>query len=152
MNRGSIWITILVGGATLFAAPLHAEMIRKQSTLSFADTVARLEAVLKDRGLTQFAKIDHAAGAKLVGQELRPTTLIIFGSPAVGTPLIQAQQTMGLTLPLKALVWQDADGKVWIGYDAAPDTAKERGIASDHPVIQKIAGALGAISEAATKP
>lgn len=151
MKLAAIWIMFLVGGVALFAAPLRADMIRKESALPFADTVARLEAVIKDRGLTQFAKIDHAAGAKQVGQELRPTMLIVFGSPAVGTPLIQAQQIMGLSLPLKALVWQDADGKVWIGYDAPADMAKERGIAADHPVVQKITGALGAISEAATK-
>jgi uncharacterized protein (DUF302 family) len=126
-------------------------MIRKESALPFTDTVARFEAVIKDRGLTQFAKIDHAAGAKKVGQDLRPTTLIIFGSPAVGTPLIQAQQTMGLALPLKALVWQDAGGKVWIGYDAPSDMAKQHAIAADHPVVQKITGALNGISDAATK-
>jgi uncharacterized protein (DUF302 family) len=144
-------LTAIVGAATLSATPLHAEIIRKESALPFADTVTRLEAVIKDRGLTQFAKIDHAAGAKKVGQDLRPTILFIFGSPAVGTPLIQAEQTMGLALPLKALVWQDAAGKVWVGYDAPRDMAKERGISVEHPVVQKITGAMGAISDAATK-
>jgi uncharacterized protein (DUF302 family) len=151
MKPRTVWTAIVFGAVVLFAVPLHAEMIRKESALPFADTVERLEATIKDRGLTQFAKIDHAAGAKQVGQELRPTMLIIFGSPAVGTPLIQAQQTMGLALPLKALVWQDAGGKVWIGYDAPADMAKERGIAADHPIIQKISGALGAISDATTR-
>jgi uncharacterized protein (DUF302 family) len=152
MTRKAICTAILAGTLMLVAVPLHAEMIRKESNLTFTDTVGRLEAVIKDRGLTQFAKIDHAAGAKQVGQELRPTTLIIFGSPAVGTPLIQAQQTMGLSLPLKALVWQDAAGKVWIGYDAPADMAKTHAVAADHPVIQKITGAMSAISDAATKP
>lgn len=151
MKLMAVW-TAMVGAATLISAPLHAEMIRKESALPFSDTVTRTESVIKDRGLTQFAKIDHAAGAKAVGQDLRPTMLLIFGSAAVGTPLIQAQQTMGLTLPLKVLIWQDAGGKVWLGYDAAADLAKERGVAADHPVVQKIAGAMNAISDAATKP
>ena len=141
----------LLAGLMVFSYPVQAEMIRKQSALPFVDTVAGLEAAIKDRGLTQFAKIDHAAGAKQVGQDLRPTVLIIFGSPAVGTPLIQAQQTMGLSLPLKALIWQDADGKVWVGYDAPSDMAKERSVAADHPVIQKITAALSALSDAAVK-
>ena len=141
----------LLAGLMVFSYPVQAEMIRKQSALPFVDTVAGLEAAIKDRGLTQFAKIDHAAGAKQVGQDLRPTVLIIFGSPAVGTPLIQAQQTMGLSLPLKALIWQDADDKVWVGYDAPSDMAKERSVAADHPVIQKITAALSALSDAAVK-
>lgn len=131
--------------------PANAELIRKESPYPVAETIDRLEAAAKARGLVIFARIDHAAGAKKVGQELRPTVLIVFGSPATGTPLIQAEQTMGLSLPLKALAWQDAAGKVWLGYDAPAAMAAERGVARDHPVVGQVTKALGALTDAATK-
>ena len=137
--------------AAFLASTANAEVVRKESPHSVAVTIERIEAVIKERGLAVFNKIDHAAGAKAAGQELRPTVLIIFGSPAVGTPLIQAEQTMGLSLPLKALAWQDAAGKVWLGYDAPASMAAERGVAKDHPVIGRITGALNGITDAAVK-
>jgi len=137
--------------AALLTSTANAEVVRKESPHSVAVTIERIEAVIKERGLAVFNKIDHAAGAKAAGQELRPTVLIIFGSPAVGTPLIQAEQTMGLSLPLKALAWQDAAGKVWLGYDAPASMAAERGVAKDHPVIGRITGALNGITDAAVK-
>ena len=88
--------------ALIVTGQAQAELARKERPYPVNQTIERLEAVLKERGLTVFATIDHAAGAKTVNQQLRPTTLIIFGSPAAGTPLIQAEQTMGLSLPLKA--------------------------------------------------
>lgn len=136
---------------TLVSIPANAEMIRKESSYPVAETVDRLEAAATARGLTIFARIDHAAGAKKVGQELRPTQLIVFGSPAAGTPLIQAEQTMGLSLPLKALAWQDAAGKVWLGYDVPADVAAERGLPRDHPVVGQITKALSALTDAAIK-
>jgi uncharacterized protein (DUF302 family) len=77
--------------------------------------------------------------------------LIVLGSPATGTPLIQAEQTMGLSLPLKALAWQDAAGKVWLGYDAPAGVAAERGVPRDHPVVGQITKALGGLTDAAIK-
>ena len=145
---------IVAGLAAIFlvsAVPAHAEIVKMQSPYSVAETVDRLENAIKGKGLTVFARIDHAAGAKAVGQELRPTLLIIFGSAKVGTPLIQAQQTMGLSLPLKALAWEEADGKVWLGYDAPADMAATRGIPRDHKVIGAITGALDGLTNAAIK-
>ena len=81
------------------------------------DTMDRLEAALKAKGLTIFARVDHAAGAAEVGLPLRPTELLIFGNARGGTPLMQANQTVGIDLPLKALVWQDASGKTWLSYN-----------------------------------
>lgn len=133
------------------AGSAQAELIRKQSPNTVANTIDRFEAAVKGKGLTVFARIDHAAGAKKVKKELRPTLLIIFGSPAVGTPLMQAQQTMGLDLPLKVLAWQDADGKVWIGYQAPADMAAAHGVPKDNPVIKRITGALNAFTDAAVK-
>jgi uncharacterized protein (DUF302 family) len=137
--------------ALMLSTPASAELVRKESPYSVTETVERLATVLKERNLTVFNRIDHAAGAKQAGQDLRPTVLIIFGSPAVGTPLMQAEQTMGLSLPLKALVWQDAAGKVWLGYDAPVGMAKERGLPADNPVIARVTGALTAITDSAVK-
>lgn len=87
------------------------------SARSARDTIARVEAAVKARGATLFAKIDHAAGAAEAGVTLPPTTLIIFGSARAGTPLMQSSQRAGIDLPLKALVWEDDDGKVWLTYN-----------------------------------
>jgi uncharacterized protein (DUF302 family) len=84
------------------------------SAFSFDDTISRFEAALQAKGVTLFAKIDHSAGAVEAGLTLRPTFLLIFGNARAGTPLMQENQTIGIDLPLKALVWQDADGKVWL--------------------------------------
>ena len=143
---------LLLFSAIVVSVPAHAELLRKESPHSVTETVGKLEAVLKDKKLTVFSKIDHAAGAKSVDQDLRPTTLIIFGSPAVGTALIEAEQTMGLSLPLKMLVWQDAAGKVWLGYDMPASVVAERGVAKDHPVVGRVTAALAAVAEAAVKP
>lgn len=87
------------------------------SSHDFTTTLDRLINVLTQKHVTIFAQIDHAAGAASVGQPLRPTTLIIFGNPAAGTPLMQAAQPAGIDLPLKALVWQDRDGSVKLTYN-----------------------------------
>ena len=130
----------------------QAEMLRKESALPVAATMDRLEGILKEKGFKIFARVDHAAGAKSVNLELRPTELIIFGNPTGGTPLMQAEQTMGLSLPLRALAWQDAAGKVWLGYDAVGDLAAARGVAKDHPAALRTADALKAFTDAAVKP
>src|SRR5665213_1247574 len=80
------------------------------------DTLDRLQAALAAEGIAVLARIDHAAGAASVGMALRPTEVLIFGHPKAGTPLMQAQQSIGLDLPLKVLGWQDAAGQVWLVY------------------------------------
>ena len=91
-------------------------LVSVASKYSVKDTLDRLEADLKAKGLTVFARIDHAAGAASVAMPLRPTEVLIFGNPKGGTPLMQSNQTIGIDLPLKMLGWQDADGKVWLAY------------------------------------
>ena len=86
------------------------------STFGAKETMDRLETAARARGLTIFARIDHAAGAIAAGLSLRPTELLVFGDARVGTLLMQADQTMGIELPLKALVWQDAADRVWLSY------------------------------------
>src|SRR5215475_567081 len=90
-----------------------------QSVSGPKETMDSLEAAVKEKGLTVFARIDHAAGAAEVGLSLRPTTVLIFGNARGGTPLMQAAQTAGIDLPLKALVWQDGSGTTWLSYNDA---------------------------------
>jgi len=92
-------------------------LITIPSSHSAPETVARLKAVLNARGVTVFAEIDHAERAIEADMDLRPTMLIVFGSPRAGTPLMQDKQRAGIDLPLKALIWEDGDGKVWLTYN-----------------------------------
>src|SRR5262244_3551669 len=87
------------------------------SSFGAKETMDRLEAEIKTKGMTVFARIDHAAGAAEVGLPLRPTELLIFGNAKAGTPLMQADQAIGIDLPLKALVFEDTAGKVWLSYN-----------------------------------
>jgi uncharacterized protein (DUF302 family) len=130
----------------------QAEMLRRESPRPVPATIDRLEAVLRERGFTIFARVDHAAGARSVGQELRPTMLLIFGNPMGGTPMMQAEQTMGLALPLRALAWQDAAGKTWLGYEAMADAAAQRGLSREHPAVGRVGQALAGIVEAVVAP
>jgi uncharacterized protein (DUF302 family) len=96
-----------------------------QSSFGPKETMDRLESALRAQGMNIFARIDHAAGARDVGLELRPTELIIFGNARAGTPLMRSVQTIGIDLPLKALVWEDAAAKTWISY-TEPNWVSER--------------------------
>ena len=90
-------------------------LVAVQSPYSAKDTMNRFEDIAKQRGMNVFARIDHAAGAAKVGKVLRPTEVLIFGNPQGGTPLMECAQSVGIDLPLKALVWEDAAGQVWLG-------------------------------------
>jgi uncharacterized protein (DUF302 family) len=92
-------------------------LVTVAGNFSVRESLDRLEAELKAKNITIFARIDHAAGAASVAMPLRPTELLIFGNPRAGTPLMQANQTIGIDLPLKILAWQDAGGKVWLTYN-----------------------------------
>jgi uncharacterized protein (DUF302 family) len=144
-------LTVIATALVMASGAAQAELVRKQSPHSVSETIDRLEAAVKGRGLTVFARIDHAGGAKKVDMPLRPTELIIFGSPKVGTPLLQARQTMGLDLPLRALAWQDESGKVWLAYEAPADMAAAHGLPKDNAVIKQITGALDNFTNAAVK-
>src|SRR6476620_5578992 len=111
------------------------------------ETMDRLEAAVKAKGLTVFARIDHAAGAAQVGRPLRPTELLIFGSAKAGTPLMQANQEIGIDLPLKALVWEDAAGKTWLSYNDPSWLAKRNGLGPDtNPTIDAMVAGLSAVA------
>jgi uncharacterized protein (DUF302 family) len=130
--------------------PEHG-LVTVASIHDFATTVDRLTTVLHDKGVTVFARIDHAAGAASAGLALRPTTVIVFGNPAAGTPLMQLAQTAGIDLPLKALVWQSADGKVHLTYNDPAWIAARHGVgAESRPVVAGLAAALAAFAAHAT--
>ena len=100
-------------------------MVHLSSPHSVAETLKRLESVLQSRSLAVFARVDHSGEAEKVGMKMHPTQLIIFGSPNAGTSLMVASPTLAIDLPLKALVWEDAGGKVWVSYNT-PEYLKQR--------------------------
>jgi uncharacterized protein (DUF302 family) len=109
----------------------------------------RLATEIQAKGMKVFARIDHAAGAAEVGLTLRPTELIIFGNARGGTPLMQSNQTVGIDLPLKALVWQDAAGKTFISYNEPSWMAQRHGVANAEPVVSNMTDLLSAITATA---
>ncbi len=136
------------------ASPAWADtgFVNVKSNHNVKETADRLEKVLKQKGMTVFVRIDHAAGAKKVGKTLRPTELIIFGNPKVGAPLMQCSQTVGLDLPQKALIWEDEAGLVWFSYNAPAYLDKRHGLAKCSQVLKKIENALKNFAVAATMP
>jgi uncharacterized protein (DUF302 family) len=114
------------------------------------DTMDRLEAAVKAKGMTVFARIDHAAGAAEAGLSLRPTAVLIFGNAKAGTPLMQSVQTVGIDLPLKALVWQDTSGDTWLSYNDPAWLAQRHGVAGTETVVGMMTAALDAVAKAAT--
>jgi len=116
------------------------------------DTMDRFEAEIRAQGMRVFARIDHAAGAAEVGLALGPTELIIFGNARAGTPLMQVNQTIGIDLPLKALVWQDASGKTWLSHNDPSWLAKRHEVrVKADQIVQAMAAALSAVSRTATE-
>ena len=115
------------------------------------DTMDRLKAAVEAKGMTVFARIDHAAGASAVGQSLPPTEVLIFGNAKGGTPLMQSVQAIGLDLPLKALVWQDPSGRTWLSYNDPDWLAKRYGLSGETAAaVGIITAALDAVARAAT--
>jgi len=123
-------------------------LVSVKSTRSAKATMDRLESIVKERGLTVFARINHAAGAASIGKSLRPTEVIIFGNPQGGTPFMECAQSVAIDLPLKALVWEDSSGQVWLGYNDPTYLAK-RHEAPECAAAANIGKALAAISAAA---
>jgi uncharacterized protein (DUF302 family) len=120
------------------------------SGLGPKQTMDRLETEIKAKGLTVFARIDHAAGAAQAGLPLRPTEVVIFGNARGGTPLMQASQTAGIDLPLKCLVWQDEAGKTWLSYNDPAWVAHRHGLgAAADAAVKAMTAMLGAVTKAA---
>jgi len=124
-------------------------LISVASRFSARETMERLLAALPAHNMTVFARIDHAAAAAAAGMPLRPTDLAVFGNPKGGTVLMQDRQRAGIDLPLKVLVWEDADGKVWASYNDPAWIARRHGV-GHAAAVQAMATAVQAIVEAAT--
>jgi uncharacterized protein (DUF302 family) len=125
-------------------------LIAVQSSHGPVETMDRLVAAIRAKGLTAFARIDHASGAKEAGLTLRPTELLIFGNAKGGTPLMQSNQEIGIDLPLKALVWQDASGNSWISYNDPAWLAKRHGLGPEvGPPVKAMTALLSAVTQAA---
>ena len=114
------------------------------------ETMNRLETAVTAKGLTVFARIDHAEGASTVGLSLRPTEVLIFGNAKGGTPLMQAVQTIGIDLPLKALVWQDAAGETWLSWNDPAWLAARHGVSGAEAVAGKLTAVLEDVAKTAT--
>jgi uncharacterized protein (DUF302 family) len=121
------------------------------SAFSVEETLGRLTSAITAHGLSVFARVDHAKNARDAGMALRPTELVIFGNPKGGTPLMQENQVSGIDLPVKALVWEDAEGRVWLTYNDARWIAERHGLGAPSATpIQAMAGGLAAIAKLAT--
>ena len=122
-------------------------LIALKSPFPATETMNRFEDNARQRGLNIFARIDHAAGAAKAGMTLRPTEVIIFGHPKGGTPFMQCTQSVGIDLPLKALVWEDEQGQVWLAYNDPVYLARRHGV-SECPVAENLRKALAGLAEA----
>jgi uncharacterized protein (DUF302 family) len=123
-------------------------MIDVPSRYSVTETLARLQSILKEKGMTVFALVDHSGEAAKVGMEMQPTQLVIFGSPKGGTPLMVAAPSLAIDLPLKALAWQDKGGKVWLSYNSPEYLQQRHNIPAD--LLKNIAG-VGALIQKAVE-
>jgi uncharacterized protein (DUF302 family) len=141
-------VACFCAAATTTAAAAADGLVALKSPYPAKDTMNRLEDLAKQRGLNVFARIDHAAGAGKVGKTLRPTEVLIFGNPQGGTPVMECAQSVGIDLPPKALVWEDAQGQVWLGYNDPAWIVRRHG-AAQCPAAEAMGKALSSLAEAA---
>lgn len=147
----SINFFMLLMAACSFA---HADdgLIRLKSPHTATGTIDKLEKILLSKGMTVFKRVSHSTGAAKVGLSLRPTELLIFGNPKVGTPLMQCAQTAAIDLPQKALAYEDDKGQTWLAYNDPKYVANRHNVKGCDKVIAKITGALSKFANAAIKP
>ena len=134
------------------ADPADIGLVTLPSAHSATETVERLKGLLAQKGIEVFAHIDHAAGATSVGLPLRPAQVLIFGNPRAGTPLMQARQTVGLDLPLRVLVWEDGEGKVWLTYRRVEDLARRHHVTGQDETAKALDDGLAGLARAVTAP
>ncbi len=147
-------ILILVTALFLVPAMSHADdengMVTKKSPHSVQETVKRLKDAIGDvKPVSVMAEVDHQKNAEKVDMKLRPTYLVLFGNPKLGTQLFTSNQSAGIDLPMKALVWEDADGQVWIGYNDPEWIAERHDIDDRDEVVKKMQGALDKLTDKA---
>ena len=144
--------TLIAAAVAVFAlsnAVKADEMVTKNSPHTVTETIDRLAAAVEGAGAKVFARVDHAAGAASVDMELRPTQMLMFGNPKLGTPAMLAAQTIGLDLPLRVLAYQAEDGSVVVTYKNPADMAKAHGVDAELEVFQKMTGALDKLTNKA---
>lgn len=150
MRRALPFLILLVLLVPSLVSGSHG-MITLQSRHNVPVTADRLETVLKEKGMSVFSRIDHAAGAAGIGETLRPMILLIFGNPKVGTALMKCSRTAGIDMPLKALIWEDEQGTVKLTYNDPRYIAERHGISDCGQVLEDMTGALKGFAEKATK-
>ena len=159
-NRTSKLFTVLIILSSLISTQTNASnsdsdgkngIITIKSIHSVSVTIDKLEAVLNKKGMTIFKRVDHATGAQKAGLQLRPTELLIFGNPKVGTPLMLCSQTAALDLPQKALAYEDENGQTWLAYNDPTYMANRHNIQGCVQAIQKVSNALGKFTKIATE-
>ena len=147
MRIAAIWMLLLLTGC---ATTVDDGLRTVPSAYDVPTTVERLEAALTVRGMTIFNTIDHAAGAASVDQSLRPTVLVVFGNPRVGSRLMGCEQRVGIDLPMKALIYEDADGETYLAYNPGYWLAERHGLGACFGVVENVNNALAAFANAAT--
>jgi len=148
--RYSLFITTLLI-LSISIATAGSGMVSLKSAYDVNTTADRLETALGKKGMTVFTRINHAEGAMNVGMQLRPTELVIFGNPKVGTPLMKCSHSAAMDLPQKALVWQDAKGQVWFSYNDPAWMVGRHNITGCNEVLKQVSGALMSFATAATR-
>ncbi len=147
-----LFILLLCTAVSAHTVLAEDGLVHVKSAHDVKTTADRLEKVLNAKGMTLFNRIDHAAGAKKVGRQLRPTELVIFGNPKVGSPLMACRQTVGIDLPQKALIWQDETGQTWLSYNSPAYLQSRHQVEGCDEVFAKVSKALGNFAKAATQP
>ena len=150
LTIATLFILLNLIGNTANATNVNG-IIKIKSTHSVAETINKLEAVLTKKGMTIFKRVNHTAGAEKAGLQLRPTELLIFGNPKVGTPLMLCSQTAALDLPQKALAYEDKNGQVWLAYNDPVYMAKRHNTKDCDAAVQKVTNALAKFSRMATE-
>ncbi|MDD9724701.1 DUF302 domain-containing protein [Roseovarius sp. SK2] len=143
---------LTLAALTFMASPALADddLMKVQASGDVASTMDALKAAVEGAGAKVFARVDHASGAEGVGMELAPSQVLIFGNPKLGTPAMQDDPLAGLYLPMKVLVYEDANGQVWLAYEDPEEMFDELdGIDDDAEYIQKMTGALGKLTQKA---
>ncbi|MEM6888025.1 MAG: DUF302 domain-containing protein [Pseudomonadota bacterium] len=146
--RGHLFAFLIAGSLALPVAAV-ADLITKSSPYPVGETMDRLETAVTGAGATVFARVDHAVGAASVEMDLRPTQLLIFGNPKLGTPAMQDAQAAGLDLPLRVVVFETAEGVTTVAYHDPAALAETHGLPADAQYIKMMTGALDKLTGAA---
>ena len=149
MRKSLFFFILSISLLVLNPAVAGNGLVIKRSPYSAAETLDRLASILKKKGIRVFARVSHKNNAAGVGLKLRPTELLIFGNPKLGTHFFTSKQTAGIDLPMKALAWVDARGRVWLAYNDPVYIARRHGITNRSETVKKMTGALKKMTDMA---